>query len=185
MIITSASNPIDFGFQFFPPYSLESVEILKLIGRGAFASVHLVKDVKSNELLTLKSISKEFLKSIGKLHYSEKERMILEYVKDPKVVELRAFFEDEFKVYFLMEYLPFGDLLNYCEERGRLIRGKFFTKRIKIHNLSIVATDRVLSFEGNNPQRPQTRKHHDRQRYESQTDRFRDRRMFFDQRSQR
>lgn len=105
-------------FSLVSTYDFEAIEVIKLLGRGAFACVKLVKYRPTNELLTLKSVSKQFLRSIGKQHYAQKEKLILEHLEDLRVVKLKGYFEDDESYHFLMEYIPLGELLNYLEERG-------------------------------------------------------------------
>ena len=121
----SLSETLDFmEFNVIPDYCIDEIEPIKLLGRGAFASVKLVRNNRNNEMLTLKSVSKDFLKSIKKFHYGKKEKMILEHLNNNKVVTLKSFFESGDEFHFLMEYIPFGDLLTYIEERGETISKK-------------------------------------------------------------
>ena len=118
-MIRSETELIDgLEFSLVSTYDFEAIESIKLLGRGAFASVKLVKYRPTNELLTLKSVSKQFLRSIGKKHYAQKEKLILEHLEDLRIVKLKGYFEDNESYHFLMEYIPMGELLNYLEERG-------------------------------------------------------------------
>lgn len=112
------------GYDFLVPddYSIGALESLQLLGRGAFSTVRLVRDEKKKRVMTMKSVCKEFLRSVFKTHYPEKERLILEHLRDPRVVGLYSVLEDEDQFHFLMEFLPYGDLLNYLTERGELTR---------------------------------------------------------------
>lgn len=147
----------DYRFDVVEDFSLPQLECLQLLGRGAFSTVRLVRDRRRKTLMTMKSVCKEFLRSVRKTHYVEKERLILEHLADARVVRLHALLEDDDQFHFIMEYLPYGDLLNYLTERGVLTRQASQSGGVAFHRLPTGGRPRVLPPSRDHPQRPQTR----------------------------
>lgn len=97
--------------------SINDFEIVKVIGRGTFGKVFLVKDQVSNTYYAMKTLKKSFIlrknqkhNTKGK-HYSlSAERKILEIVEHPFIVELHYAFQTPEKLYFVLDYLNGGEL---------------------------------------------------------------------------
>jgi serine/threonine protein kinase len=102
--------------------SLDDFKVLKGIGQGAFGEVFLVKNYFSSEVFALKSIDKSFLSKQRKEHHIFQEKLILQYLNHPMVVKLTSTFQDEQKLYFLMENIPNGELSHYIKVKGKLRR---------------------------------------------------------------
>ncbi len=102
--------------------SLSDYKIMKSIGEGAFGEVYLVKHVTNNKLFALKCIDKTFISKQKKEHHVFQEKLILQSLNYPFVVKLFATFQDDAKLYFLLENIPNGELSKY-------LRIKSFVKR--------------------------------------------------------
>lgn len=85
-------------------------ETLKVIGRGAFGEVHLVKDKLTGGVYALKILSKwEMLKRQETACFREERQILLH--SQPWLTSMYTCFQDEECLYLLMEYYPGGDLL--------------------------------------------------------------------------
>jgi len=102
--------------------SLSDYKIIKAIGEGAFGEVYLVKHTTTNKTFALKSIDKNFLSKQKKEHHVFQEKLILQTLNYPFVVKLFATFQDETKLYFLLENIPNGELSKYLRMKSKLIR---------------------------------------------------------------
>ena len=102
--------------------SLSDYKIIKAIGEGAFGEVYLVKHATTNKTFALKSIDKNFLSKQKKEHHVFQEKLILQTLNYPFVVKLFATFQDETKLYFLLENIPNGELSKYLRMKSTLIR---------------------------------------------------------------
>ena len=102
--------------------TLDDFKILRCIGEGAFGEVYLVKNYFNNKHYALKSIDKVFLAKQKKEHHVYNEKVILQHINNELVVKLQATFQDEKKLYFLMENVPNGELAKYLRQKSKLIR---------------------------------------------------------------
>jgi serine/threonine protein kinase len=102
--------------------ALTDYKIIKAVGEGAFGEVYLVKHNTTNKTFALKSIDKNFLSKQKKEHHVFQEKLILQTLNYPFVVKLFATFQDETKLYFLLENIPNGELSKYLRMKSIVIR---------------------------------------------------------------
>ncbi|XP_030200667.1 rho-associated protein kinase 2 isoform X1 [Gadus morhua] len=96
---------------------LEDFDRVKLIGRGAYGEVQLVRHKASQKVYAMKQLSKfEMIKRSDSAFFWE-ERDIMAFSDSPWVVQLCCAFQDDQHLYMVMEFMPGGDLvtltLNY------------------------------------------------------------------------
>ena len=96
--------------------------MLRCLGEGAFGEVYLVKNYFDGKMYAMKSIDKQFLAKQKKEHHVYNEKLILDHLDSNMVVKLHATFQDDKKLYFLMENVPNGELAAYLQDKGRIIR---------------------------------------------------------------
>ncbi len=102
--------------------SINNFQILKVIGRGAFGEVMLVRKRDTQEVLAMKRLNKaDMLKKKQTLHVRA-ERDILAQSNNPWIVQLVYSFQDEQYLYLGMEFLPGGDMMTW------LINKEIFTE---------------------------------------------------------
>ena len=94
-------------------------EKIKLIGRGAFGDVWLVRDVEDHNVYAMKMLRKSELVAKKQVLNTLSERDIMAS-DNPWSVQLIYSFQDQTYLYFVMEYLPGGDLMNLLIKRGYL-----------------------------------------------------------------
>ena len=87
--------------------------LLKIIGKGAFGQVRLVKKIDTGEVLAMKTMVKDAMVLKNQVQHVRAERNILAKAgsENPWLVELHFSFQDENNLYLLMEFLPGGDLM--------------------------------------------------------------------------
>ncbi|KAI9204729.1 kinase-like domain-containing protein [Polychytrium aggregatum] len=111
-------------------YDLYDFKIKEQIGRGAFATVHLVKfaprnlqDVSqpavSEKSYAMKALRKKDIIATKQIKHVMNEKTILENVRFPFIVELLATFQDIKHLYLVMEYIPGGDMFTLLRKRRR------------------------------------------------------------------
>ncbi|KAH0787184.1 AGC family protein kinase [Histomonas meleagridis] len=96
---------------------------IRQIGRGAFADVWLVKDIITKNHYAMKILKKSELVAKKQIYNTISERDVLtssDTNTNPWIVELIHSFQDENHLYFVMEYLPGGDMMNLLIKRGTL-----------------------------------------------------------------
>lgn len=101
---------------------LEDFKLICPIGEGAFGEVYLVKHYFTNNSYALKLIDKQFLTKQKKEHHIYSEKVILRHLKSKSVVKLYATFQDDKKLYFLMENIPNGELSAYLRLKSEFRR---------------------------------------------------------------
>lgn len=98
-IQTYRMNPDDFN-------------VLKVIGRGAFGEVQLVRHKSTNNLYAMKRLSKfEMIKRPDSAFFWE-ERYIMAHASSEWIVQLHYAFQDNKYLYMVMEYMPGGDIVS-------------------------------------------------------------------------
>uniref|UniRef100_A0AAR2JUS9 non-specific serine/threonine protein kinase n=1 Tax=Pygocentrus nattereri TaxID=42514 RepID=A0AAR2JUS9_PYGNA len=90
----------------------EDYEVVKVIGRGAFGEVQLVRHKATSKVYAMKLLSKfEMIKRSDSAFFWE-ERDIMAFANSSWVVQLFYAFQDDRYLYMVMEYMPGGDLVN-------------------------------------------------------------------------
>src|SRR5689334_11788285 len=93
--------------------SIDDFIMLRLIGKGAFGQVRLVKKKDTGEVLAMKTMVKEAMVLKNQVQHIREERNILVEAgsDNPWLVQLHFSFQDTHNLYLLMEFLPGGDLM--------------------------------------------------------------------------
>ena len=87
-------------------------EVVKVIGRGAFGEVQLVRHRSTRKVYALKLLSKyEMIKRSDSAFFWE-EREIMANANSKWIVQLHYAFQDAKYLYMVMDYMPGGDLVN-------------------------------------------------------------------------
>ncbi|CAB3407058.1 unnamed protein product [Caenorhabditis bovis] len=85
---------------------------LKVIGRGAFGEVHLVRHSKTNTVYAMKMLNKDDMIKRADSAFFWEERDIMAHANSDWIVRLQYAFQDPRYLYMVMEYMPGGDLVN-------------------------------------------------------------------------
>lgn len=97
-------------------------ELLKLLGKGGYGKVFLVKKITgkdSNNIFAMKVLKKATIARNAKdTAHTKSERNILEAVKHPFIVDLIYAFQTGEKLYLILEYLCGGELFMQLEREG-------------------------------------------------------------------
>ncbi|XP_056619691.1 rho-associated protein kinase 2-like isoform X2 [Triplophysa dalaica] len=126
---------------------LDDFDRVKLIGRGAFGAVQLVRHKGSQQVYAMKQLSKfEMVKRSDSAFFWE-ERDIMAFSRSPWIVQLCCAFQDEKYLYLVMEFMPGGDLVtltsNYDipEEWARFYTAELVLALDAIHSLGFIHRD--------------------------------------------
>lgn len=128
--------------------SVLDFEPLTIIGRGAFGEVRLVRQKENGKVFALKKVNKSEMVRKNQVQHVKSERNILALAENPWVVELSYTFQDEKHLYFVMEYLPGGDLMTILIKRDILpeSEARFYLAECvlaveSVHNLNYIHRD--------------------------------------------
>lgn len=90
----------------------EDFQQIKVIGRGAFGEVQLVRHNYTKKVYAMKLLSKyEMIKRSDSAFFWE-ERDIMAHANSEWIVQLHFAFQDTKYLYMVMDYMPGGDLVN-------------------------------------------------------------------------
>lgn len=127
---------------------LNDFALLKVLGRGAFGKVMLVKKKDTQELFALKSMKKAELVEKDQLEHTKTEKMILEHVNHPFLARLDYCFQTKEKIFFVMQFMKGGELFQHLRKEKRFSeeRAKFYGAQIALglghlHSQNIIYRD--------------------------------------------
>ncbi|XP_038622381.1 rho-associated protein kinase 1 [Tachyglossus aculeatus] len=125
----------------------EDYEVVKVIGRGAFGEVQLVRHKSTKKVYAMKLLSKfEMIKRSDSAFFWE-ERDIMAFANSPWVVQLFYAFQDDRYLYMVMEYMPGGDLVNLMsnydvpEKWARFYTAEVVLALDAIHSMGFIHRD--------------------------------------------
>lgn len=126
--------------------SRDDFEILKIIGRGAFGEVCVVRMLHTNKIFAMKILNKwEMLKRAETACFRE-ERDVLVFGDRQWITNLHYAFQDETNLYLVMDYYCGGDLLTLLskfEDRLPEDMAKFYISEMimaidSVHKLNYI-----------------------------------------------
>lgn len=91
---------------------------IKHIGVGAFGEVTLVRKIDTNHLYAMKTLRKADVLKRNQVAHVKAERDILAEADNEWVVKLYYSFQDKDNLYFVMDYIPGGDLMSLLIRLG-------------------------------------------------------------------
>jgi len=98
-------------------------EILKVIGKGAFGEVRIVRDKQNDKkIFAMKTMLKKMMVAKNQLGHIVAERDLMAEADNPWLVKLFFAFQDQTYLYLVMEYCGGGDLM------GLLIKKDILTE---------------------------------------------------------
>lgn len=103
--------------------SLSDFKNLQEIGRGFFGKVYKAESSKTHSIYAIKEMCNENNK------YIKREIQIMKTITNPYVVKLYDCFEDNNKIYIIMEYIPNGTLESFIKNN----KGNFLSQEIVMH----------------------------------------------------
>ena len=98
----------------------EHFDLLRVIGRGAYGKVLLVRHKGTRAVYAMKVADKAYLVRRGQVDYSHVERNIMAAVRHPFLVGLRFAFQTPASLYLVMDFAAGGDMLAHIGRHGLL-----------------------------------------------------------------
>jgi tRNA A-37 threonylcarbamoyl transferase component Bud32 len=128
--------------------NLDSFDIMKVIGKGSFGKVFLVREKASKTIYAMKVLQKEYVIRKNQVEHTKTERNVLEKVNHPYIVGLNMAFQTPDKLFFVLDYCSGGELFFHLGKVGRFPepRAKFYTAEIVlaleyVHSLGVIYRD--------------------------------------------
>ena len=91
----------------------------KVLGKGAFGKVMLVRANDTKKIYAMKALSKQVLLERNEVAHTKTERRALSDTHHPFLVHLRFAFQTPTKLYLVMDYCNGGELFFHLKQAGR------------------------------------------------------------------
>ncbi|XP_018323190.1 serine/threonine-protein kinase Warts [Agrilus planipennis] len=121
---------------------------IKPIGVGAFGEVTLVRKIDTNHLYAMKTLRKADVLKRNQVAHVKAERDILAEADNEWVVKLYYSFQDSDVLYFVMDYIPGGDLMSLLIKLGVFEEplARFYVAELtcaieSVHNMGFIHRD--------------------------------------------
>lgn len=99
--------------------TLDQFKPIRVVGKGSFGKVLLVRDQTSGTLYAMKVLKKEHIIQRNQVQHTLTERSVLGYVRHPYIVGLNMAFQTKDKLYFVLDYCSGGELFYHLGRVGR------------------------------------------------------------------
>ena len=90
--------------------TVDSFELLKVIGRGSFGKVMQVRKHDNKKIYAMKILRKEAIIQRNQVEHTRAERQILEEIDHPFLMKLHYGFQTPTKLYLVMDMITGGEL---------------------------------------------------------------------------
>ena len=112
--------------------SLEDFDLLKVLGKGGFGKVMLVKKKGTSDIYAMKVLKKEAVVRRNQVAHTKTETHILKQIRHPFLTRMYFAFQSEGKLYMVLNYLPGGELFYRLKREGR-----FSIERVRLYSAEI------------------------------------------------
>lgn len=111
---------------------IDDFERQKLLGKGSFGEVYLVKFKSNNQYYAMKALDKQTVISYNQEEHTKAERDLMVKVDCPFIVDIKFAFQDSQNLYLLTEFMQGGELFFhlYREKRFNNDKAKFYLVEI-------------------------------------------------------
>ncbi|KAH7491168.1 hypothetical protein KRP22_011313 [Phytophthora ramorum] len=128
--------------------TLEDFVMIKVIGKGSFGKVLLVRKRDTGLIYAMKVLRKENIIKRNQVEHTRTERHVLGYVRHPFIVGLNYAFQTSEKLYFVLDYCAGGELFfhlgkvqRFPEHRARFYAAEITLAIEYVHNLDVIYRD--------------------------------------------
>lgn len=111
---------------------IENYKALSVIGKGTYAKVMLVRNLTDKQVYAMKVLKKKYIIEKHQEKNIMTEKAILCELLHPFLVKLKECFQDEQKLYFILEYCPGGELFGLLSLKDKLSeeQTKFYSAQV-------------------------------------------------------
>ena len=106
---------------------------IRLIGRGSYGNVYLVRYIKNNHVYAMKVYSKSDLREKNQEDNTKSERNLQTQINFPFIVSVKFAFQTESKLFLVQEFIQGGDLFNQIHSNP-----KFSTEKTRFYSAEII-----------------------------------------------
>ena len=105
-LIDDKDDEKTFGIQL----KISDFQKLKLLGKGSFGEVYLVKFKKNNKIYAMKILYKNIVRESHQEEHTKIERDLLVKTNCPFIVSIKFSFQDKDCLYIITEFMQGGEL---------------------------------------------------------------------------
>ena len=99
--------------------SIDDFAIKKVIGKGSYGKVLLVIKNDDKKIYAMKVLKKKNMIKRNQVEHIKTERRIMELMDHPFIIKLKYAFQNEKKLYLVMDYCPGGELFFHIQRVNR------------------------------------------------------------------
>ena len=110
-------------------------EPIKLLGRGSFGEVLLVRLKANKKVYAMKILSKSMLKVKKQEFHTKTERDLMVKINCPFIVNIKSAFQDSTKLYMVSEFMQGGDMFFHMHD-GQIVI--FNNEKTKFYIIELV-----------------------------------------------
>ena len=128
--------------------TIEDFTIIKVVGKGSYGKVLLVKKNDEEKIYAMKIMKKLSMVKKNQVDHIKTERRILELIDHPFINKLQYAFQTESKLYLVTDYCPGGELFFHIQRVERFNEGaaEFYAAQIilaveHLHKNNIIYRD--------------------------------------------
>ena len=99
--------------------SLDDFFMISVLGKGSYAKVILVKKRETDEIFAMKVLKKSHIEKRKYEKYVLTERNVLVDIEHPFLIKMKYSFQNERKLFFVLEYCPGGELFNLLQKKQK------------------------------------------------------------------
>ncbi|XP_012495620.1 PREDICTED: protein kinase C iota type [Propithecus coquereli] len=114
---------------------LQDFDLLRVIGRGSYAKVLLVRLKKTDRIYAMKVVKKELVNDDEDIDWVQTEKHVFEQASNhPFLVGLHSCFQTESRLFFVIEYVNGGDLMFHMQRQRKLPEehARFYSAEISL-----------------------------------------------------
>ncbi|VDM65526.1 unnamed protein product [Strongylus vulgaris] len=101
--------------------SLSDFRLLTVIGRGSYAKVVQAEHIKTKQIYAIKIIKKQMFNEDEDIDWVQTEKSVFEAASNyPFLVGLHSCFQTESRLFFVIEFVPGGDLMFHMQRQRKL-----------------------------------------------------------------
>ncbi|KAJ3196329.1 Serine/threonine kinase [Entophlyctis luteolus] len=120
---------------------LSDFQMLAVLGRGGFGKVLLVEEKKTGNILAMKAMKKDVILDVDKGSAALEKRIFQIASEYPFLVNMHSSFQDNARLFFVMEYVSGGDLMCQIIESKRFTEAR--TRDLKLENILLCSDGHI------------------------------------------
>ncbi|CAL6058223.1 Kinase [Hexamita inflata] len=128
--------------------SISDFILIKQLGQGSFATVYLVRCVKTEALYALKVIKKKLVLQAQELDHTNAELKVLQRITHPFLVSIYGAFQNADSLFLVLDFMPGGELFHHMQKLGsfsersaRILIAQLILALEELHSNNVIMRD--------------------------------------------